>query len=64
MTHKTSTYWDINVLNKVYREGYMPGVMERGARACPYECDIRTASWDAGRKDAVQASQVALVKGK
>jgi len=64
MTHKTSTYWDINVLNKVYREGYMSGVMGRDTRACPYECDIRTASWNAGREDAVQANQVEIVKGK
>jgi len=52
MTHKTSTYWDINFLNKVCREGYMSGVMGRGARACPYEREIRTASWGAGREDA------------
>ena len=43
--------WDMDTLNKAYRQGYMAGIMGLATERCPYRGDIITAAWEAGWED-------------
>lgn len=50
--------WDLESLNKAYRQGYMAGLMGMNRERCPYRGDVVIAAWEAGWEDgAVALSQ-------
>ncbi|MGP4842929.1 ribosome modulation factor [Marinobacter sp. 1Y8] len=49
--------WDVESLNKAYRQGYMASVMGMLRERCPYRGDVVIAAWEAGWEDG----QAALV---
>ena len=57
MAKELSLNWDLDSLNKAYRQGYMAGIMGIGSERCPYRGDIITAAWEAGWEDGHQAHQ-------
>ncbi|MCH8499223.1 MAG: hypothetical protein LAT63_12165 [Marinobacter sp.] len=46
--------WDIEALNKAYRQGYLSGVMGMGRERCPYRGEVVIAAWEAGWEDGAQ----------
>lgn len=46
--------WDVEALNKAYRQGYMAGTMGMEKTRCPYRGDVIIAAWEAGWDDAGQ----------
>lgn len=44
--------WDVESLNKAYRQGYMASTMGMGKARCPYRGDVVIAAWEAGWEDA------------
>lgn len=44
--------WDVEALNKAYRQGYMAGTMGMEASRCPYRGEVVVAAWEAGWDDA------------
>jgi ribosome modulation factor len=51
MAQDVSFAWDMDSLNKAYRQGYMAGVMGPDQRKCPYIGEIVEAAWEAGWED-------------
>lgn len=51
--------WDVESLNKAYRQGYMAAEMGMGRERCPYQGDVVIAAWEAGWEDAAEAIQEA-----
>ena len=49
--------WDVESLNKAYRQGYMASEMGMGRQRCPYRGEVVVAAWEAGWEDANQAGQ-------
>ncbi|MBE02147.1 ribosome modulation factor [uncultured Marinobacter sp.] len=49
--------WDVEALNKAYRQGYLAGSMGMGKDRCPYRGDVVVAAWEAGWEDAEAASR-------
>jgi ribosome modulation factor len=47
--------WDVESLNKAYRQGYMAADMGMARNCCPYRGEVVVAAWDAGWEDADQA---------
>ena len=47
--------WDVESLNKAYRQGYMAAVMGMARERCPYRGDVVIAAWEAGWEDGEQA---------
>ncbi|WP_199453044.1 ribosome modulation factor [Marinobacter sp. bablab_jr008] len=47
--------WDVEALNKAYRQGYMAGEMGMDKTRCPYRGEVIIAAWEAGWDDAGQA---------
>lgn len=47
--------WDVDSLNKAYRQGYMAAVMGMARERCPYRGDVVIAAWEAGWEDGEQA---------
>ena len=47
--------WDVEALNKAYRQGYMAANMGMDKSRCPYRGDVVIAAWEAGWDDAGQA---------
>ncbi|PAV24791.1 ribosome modulation factor [Tamilnaduibacter salinus] len=43
--------WEVETLNKAYRQGYMTGVMGMARERCPYRGDVVIAAWEAGWDD-------------
>ncbi|WP_148861453.1 ribosome modulation factor [Marinobacter fonticola] len=43
--------WDVDSLNKAYRQGYMAAVMGMSRERCPYRGDVVVAAWEAGWED-------------
>ena len=56
--------WDLDALNKAYRQGYMAGVMGMGTERCPYRGDIVIAAWEAGWEDGFEAHREKLDRHK
>lgn len=46
--------WDVESLNKAYRQGYMAASMGMERSCCPYRGDVVIAAWEAGWEDAEQ----------
>lgn len=46
--------WDVESLNKAYRQGYMAADMGMARHCCPYRGEVVIAAWDAGWEDAAQ----------
>ena len=46
--------WDIDALNKAYRQGYLSGVMGMDRERCPYRGEVVIAAWEAGWEDGAQ----------
>lgn len=51
MANDFSLCWDIDSLNKAYRQGYMAGVMGMERSRCPYIGEVVEAAWEAGWED-------------
>jgi ribosome modulation factor len=51
--------WDVESLNKAYRQGYMAANMGMNRERCPYNSEVVIAAWDAGWEDAEQVVQEA-----
>ena len=51
MSKDAALNWDLELLNKAYRQGYMAGVMGMTHLACPYRGEVVTAAWEAGWDD-------------
>ncbi|MBZ2170290.1 MULTISPECIES: ribosome modulation factor [Marinobacter] len=47
--------WDVEALNKAYRQGYMAASMGMDKSRCPYRGDVVIAAWEAGWDDASEA---------
>lgn len=43
--------WDVDSLNKAYRQGYMAAVMGMSRERCPYRGEVVIAAWEAGWED-------------
>ncbi|MAZ05583.1 hypothetical protein [Marinobacter sp. SS8-8] len=43
--------WDVEALNKAYRQGYMAATMNIDKTRCPYRGDVVIAAWEAGWDD-------------
>lgn len=52
MTTDIKLGWDVEALNKAYRQGYMAGEMGMEKSRCPYRGDVIIAAWEAGWDDA------------
>ncbi len=49
--------WDVESLNKAYRQGYMAANMGMDRNRCPYRGEVVVAAWEAGWEDATQVAQ-------
>ena len=49
--------WDVESLNKAYRQGYMAANMGMTRDRCPYRGEVVIAAWEAGWEDAEQVVQ-------
>ncbi|GGE66456.1 hypothetical protein GCM10011533_18400 [Streptosporangium jomthongense] len=47
--------WDVETLNKAYRQGYMAASMGMDKTRCPYRGEVVVAAWEAGWDDAEEA---------
>lgn len=51
--------WNIDTLNKAYRQGYLFGLSGEPQRTCPYQSEVIAAAWEAGWMDGCsQARQI------
>ncbi|MBQ0747638.1 MAG: hypothetical protein KBT82_17080 [Marinobacter sp.] len=44
--------WDVEALNKAYRQGYLAASVGMDKTRCPYRGDAVIAAWEAGWDDA------------
>ena len=51
MARDISLGWDLESLNKAYRQGYMAGIMGMARERCPYHSEVVAAAWEAGWED-------------
>ncbi|ARU54211.1 MAG: hypothetical protein MI864_03630 [Pseudomonadales bacterium] len=51
MAKDFSMGWDVESLNKAYRQGYMAGLMGMENNRCPYHGEVIAAAWEAGWED-------------
>jgi ribosome modulation factor len=49
--------WDVESLNKAYRQGNMAATMGMTRDRCPYRGEVVVAAWEAGWEDAEQVVQ-------
>ncbi len=49
--------WDVEALNKAYRQGYMAANMGMDKSRCPYRGDVVIAAWEAGWDDSDQVAR-------
>ncbi len=49
--------WEVEALNKAYRQGYMAASMGMDKARCPYRGDVVIAAWEAGWDDADQVAR-------
>jgi len=55
--------WDVEALNKAFRQGHMAGSMGMDKTRCPYRGDVVIAAWEAGWDDAGEAVQAGGQQG-
>lgn len=48
--------WDVDSLNKAYRQGHMAASMGMPKSRCPYRGEVVIAAWEAGWDDADAAA--------
>lgn len=46
--------WNLDALNKAYRQGLMAASMKMARERCPYRGDVVIAAWEAGWEDGRQ----------
>jgi len=46
--------WEVEALNKAYRQGHMAASMGLAKTRCPYNGEVVIAAWEAGWDDADQ----------
>lgn len=51
MAREVGLGWDLESLNKAYRQGYMAGMMGMPRERCPYRGDVVLSAWEAGWED-------------
>lgn len=51
--------WEVEALNKAYRQGHMAASMGLDKARCPYKGEVVIAAWEAGWDDADQAARQA-----
>ncbi|SNC77130.1 ribosome modulation factor [Marinobacter sp. es.048] len=49
--------WDVEALNKAYRQGFMAANMGMDKTRCPYRGEVVIAAWEAGWEDADQVAR-------
>ncbi len=49
--------WEVEALNKAYRQGYMAASMGMEKARCPYRGEVVIAAWEAGWDDADQVAR-------
>ena len=49
--------WEVEALNKAYRQGYMAASMGMEKARCPYRGEVVIAAWEAGWDDADQIAR-------
>ncbi|WP_298453048.1 ribosome modulation factor [uncultured Marinobacter sp.] len=49
--------WDVEALNKAYRQGYMAASMGMDKTRCPYRGEVVVAAWESGWEDAGEVVQ-------
>ncbi|MDX1755203.1 MAG: ribosome modulation factor [Marinobacter sp.] len=59
MTRDSNLGWEVDTLNKAYRQGYLAATMGMDQARCPYRGDVVIAAWEAGWEDAMVARQEA-----
>lgn len=47
--------WNVDALNKAYRQGLMAASINMSRERCPYRGDVVIAAWEAGWEDGRQA---------
>lgn len=47
--------WDVDSLNKAYRQGLMAASMNMARDRCPYRGEVVIAAWEAGWEDGREA---------
>lgn len=47
--------WNVEALNKAYRQGLMAASINMARERCPYRGDVVIAAWEAGWEDGRQA---------
>jgi len=58
MAQDFSISWDIDSLNKAYRQGYMAGVMGMLNNTCPFVGEVIEAAWEAGWEDGTEECEL------
>ena len=56
MARERELGWDLEALNKAYRQGYMSGLIHMDKAQCPYQSDVVIAAWEAGWDDGSEES--------
>ena len=56
MASRKGLGWDLESLNKAYRQGYMAGLMHMDSEQCPYHSEVVIAAWEAGWEDGAETS--------
>ncbi|RMF14953.1 MAG: hypothetical protein D6758_10560 [Gammaproteobacteria bacterium] len=56
MANQLSLNWNLETLNKAYRQGYMAGLLNLAREKCPYRGDVVVAAWEAGWEDGISAT--------
>lgn len=64
MAQDFSICWDIDSLNKAYRQGYMAGVMGMENKNCPYIGEVIEAAWEAGWEDGIEQCELSKPVGR
>ena len=54
MSYGRELGWDLESLNKAYRQGYMAGHIHMEQNRCPYESDVVKAAGEAGWEDGAE----------
>jgi len=64
MAQDFSLCWDVDTLNKAYRQGYMAGVMGMDNKRCPYSGEVVEAAWEAGWEDGAGECELSRPSGQ
>lgn len=55
--------WNVDSLNKAYRQGYLAASMGMERSRCPYRGEVAIAAWEAGWEDAGQVAREQMPDG-